>query len=205
MLTDSSKDIPDVILSELKKHGSWLEIEPDTTLLRKGQFVKVIPFVIDGLVKVYTELDAKEFLLYYIKPQESCIMSFAAGFKNEPSKVFAISEERSNLLLLPVEKIKYLLSNNQEFSSFFFDQYNKRYVGVLDTLQQIIFNNLDVRVLNYLKKKLELSQSNPLKISHRQIANDLGSSREVISRIVKKLESQNYLIQHKTSIELLEL
>ncbi len=93
------------LLTEIAQNSSIHSFEKNTEILRKGQYVKVIPVVIKGLVKVFTEYNEKELLLYYIKPSESCVMSFAVSLKNEPSKVFAITEEATEILLLPVDKL----------------------------------------------------------------------------------------------------
>ena len=97
--------LEDDLLLEIADYGEWIELEPGMQLLREGQYVKVIPIVMTGLVKVFTQFENKELLLYYIRPSESCIMSFSAILNNDPSKIFAITEELSQLLLIPAEKI----------------------------------------------------------------------------------------------------
>ncbi len=181
------------------------DIPKNIQILREMQYVKVIPIVLEGLVKVFTRHEDKELLLYYIKPNESCVMSFAASLKNEPSKVYAITEEDSKILLLPTDKIPEWVKKYPDINSLFYQQYNLRYSELLDTINHLLFNKLDVRLYNYLKEKAKLTNTNPLKISHRQIASELGTAREVITRVIKKLESEGKLIQHSSSIEIFEL
>lgn len=181
------------------------DIPKNIQILREMQYVKVIPIVLEGLVKVFTRHEDKELLLYYIKPNESCVMSFAASLKNEPSKVYAITEEDSKILLLPTDKIPEWVKKYPDINSLFYQQYNLRYSELLDTINHLLFNKLDVRLYNYLKEKAKLTNTNPLKISHRQIASELGTVREVITRVIKKLENEGKLIQHSSSIEILEL
>ena len=145
----------------------------------------------------------KELLLYYIKPQESCIMSFAAGMKNEPSKIFAVAEEDTSALLLPTDKVALWVRDYPEVNHLFFQQYNLRYSDLLTTIHQLLFERMDKRLLDYLVNKSLLTGRNPIKISHRQIAAELGTAREVISRIMKKLENDGKIRQEANTIEIL--
>jgi CRP/FNR family transcriptional regulator, anaerobic regulatory protein len=194
---------PDLV-EEILGTSSILELSENTELLRKGQYVKVIPIVLEGLIKVFTRQNEKELLLYYIKPDESCIMSFAASLRNEPSKVFAFTEETTRVLLLPVDRVAEWTKQFPDINTLFFQQYNLRYGELLDTIHHILFDKMDKRLLDYLEEKVSLINKNPLKISHRQIANELGTAREVISRVMKKLENEGKVIQHSNSIELLK-
>lgn len=188
---------------EIESSSSVVEVSAETEILREGQYIKVIPLVLEGLVKVFTKYEDKELLLYYIQPNESCVMSFTASLKNEPSKVFAITEENSKILLLPVEKVAQWIGEFPDLNSLFFQQYNIRYSDLLETINQLLFDKLDKRLLDYLEEKVRLTRKNPLKISHRQIANELGTAREVISRVMKKLEQEAKVKQLGTTIEIL--
>jgi CRP/FNR family transcriptional regulator len=191
------------LVSEIISVSLNKDIPKGSIILREGQYVKVIPIVTEGLIKVFSRHEDKELLLYYIKPNESCIMSFAASLKNEPSKIFAITEEDTTALLLPVDKISGWIKQFPDFNSLFFQQYNMRYSELLDTINHILFDKMDKRLYDYLQEKYKLTNKNPLKVSHRQIANDLGTAREVISRIMKKLESEGKVKQLTGSIEIL--
>jgi CRP/FNR family transcriptional regulator len=193
---------PDLI-SEILTSAITKEISRENTILREGQYVKVIPIVLEGLIKVFTRHGDRELLLYYIRPNESCIMSFAASLKNEPSKVFAITEEDTLALLLPVDKVSIWTMQFPDINALFFQQYNMRYSELLDTIHQVLFDKMDKRLFDYLQEKIKLTNNNPLKISHRQIANELGTAREVISRTMKKLETEKLVKQHSNSIEIL--
>jgi CRP/FNR family transcriptional regulator len=93
------------LITELLEVSVVKTFPPNTELVREGQYVKYIPIVLDGLVKVFTQFEAREILLYYIKPEQSCIMSFSSCINNDKSKIFAITEEESNILLIPSEKM----------------------------------------------------------------------------------------------------
>lgn len=193
---------PDLV-SEITATAITRDIPKENEILREGQFVKVIPIVLEGLIKVFTRHEDKELLLYYIRPNESCIMSFAASLKNEPSKVFAITEEDTTALLLPVDKVSTWTKQFPDINFLFFQQYNLRYSELLDTIHHVLFDKMDKRLIDYLQEKVSVTNHNPLKISHRQIANELGTAREVISRTMKKLETEKLVIQHSDRIEIL--
>ena len=179
-----------------------MEIPKDTEILREGQYVKVIPIVLEGLVKVFSNFNEKDLLLYYIQPNESCVMSFASSLKNDPSKVYAITEEDSKILLMPVDKVIKWIDQFPSINQLFYQQYNLRYSELLETINHVLFNKMDKRLLDFLVEKKKVTQQNPIKISHRQIANELGTAREVISRVMKKLENEGKIKQHSQSIEI---
>lgn len=190
------------LISEIMKHSKNVVIPPDTEILREGQYVKVLPIVLDGLIKVFTRHQDKELLLYYIQPDQSCIMSFAAGLKNEPSRVFALTQEETTALLLPIDKVFSWTKQFPEINTLFFQQYNLRYSELLNTINHILFDKMDKRLYDYLKEKAKISGKNSVKISHRQIASELGTAREVISRVMKKLENEEKVKQHTGKIEI---
>src|SRR6056297_3254245 len=192
------------LISEITDSAMQKDIPKGTEILREGQFVSVVPIVLDGLIKVFKQYEERDLLLYYIKPNESCIMSFAAGLKNKPSNVYAQTEEDTTVLLLPIEKITGWINQYPDLNSLFFQQYNLRYSELLDTIQQVMFNKMDKRLYDYLREKIELLDRNPLKISHRQIASDLGTAREVVSRVMKKLEQEGKVKQQANGIEILK-
>lgn len=188
--------------ADILPHAQLIKLPADHELLREGQYVKVLPIVIIGLVKVISRFDDRELLLYYIQPNESCVMSFASGLNREPSKVFAYTEEDSELLLLPTDKLPGWIKQFPTLNELFFQQYNQRYSDMLDTIHHLLFNKLDQRLLSYLREKSELRRENPLKITHKQIAHEIGTVREVVSRVMKRLESDGKVLQEGNSIRI---
>ncbi len=191
------------LLSEIKDRAIEKTVPENTVILKEGQYIKVIPLVLEGLLKVYTQYQEKELLLYYIQPNESCVMSFSSGLKNEPSKIYAMTEEETHMLLLPVDDVMRWTKNFPDFNSLFFSQFNLRYSDLLETINQLLFDKMDKRLLDYLQQKVKMTQKNPLKISHRQIAAELGTAREVISRVMKKLETDGHVRQIGNSVEVI--
>lgn len=174
-----------------------------TTLIREGQYLKHLPVIIEGIVNVYSQFDGKELLLYYIKPKQSCIISFTAAIYNQPSQIFAVTEEVSKIVLLPTNKVEEWTSKFPRFNKLFFDLYHLRYLDLLDTINQLVFKTLDQRILSYLVEKSELMDTDLIEIRHRQIANDLGTAREVVSRVIKKLEKEQKVKQTSGGIKIL--
>jgi CRP/FNR family transcriptional regulator len=130
-------------------------------------------------------------------------MSFSAGMNEIPSNVVAVTESESTILLIPIAKVKLWINEFKEFNSMFYSQYNSRYGELISAMNHVLFDKMDKRLFDYLEEKVKLTNKNPIKISHNQIANDLGTAREVISRVMKKLQEQNKVIQHSNSIEFL--
>ncbi len=199
MLSFLKPDLVSKILSE----STIKEFPKGTELLREQQYVKVLPIVINGLVKVYSRFDEKELLLYYIEPDQSCVMTFYAALKNTPSKVFAITEEASKVILIPVHLLPNWLKEYPDFNELFYNQFNLRYSELLDTIGHLLLDKMDKRLYDHLKKKLELTSGNAIIMSHNQIANELGTAREVITRVLKKLEIDGKVIQNGGEIRII--
>ena len=188
---------------QMQTAGETMDISANTEIIKPGQYVRAVPLIITGAVKVFTGSEEKELLLYYIQPNESCIMSFSACINHEKSKIHAVTEKESTILLLPSEKIQAWISEYPLINMLFYRQYELRYTDLIDTINDLLYNKLDKRLLGYLSEKAAITGNNPVKLSHREIAAELGTAREVISRLVKKLESQQLLKQQADGIEIL--
>lgn len=208
MISDQIKPNLDFLgrefIDEIETYGKLEKLAAGTNLLRPGQYIKVIPLVIEGLLRVYTTREDKELLLYYIKPAESCIMSFSAGIDHSTSQIYADCVEESLILLLPVDKVQEWIYQYPRFSKLMYSQYNVRYLDLLNTVEEVIFDPLDIRLWNHIKHLSSLKQTTTLDIRHHQLANELGTAREVISRIIKRLETQGYLQQTPKGIKILK-
>lgn len=182
------------LIDQIYLKSKVIEVEKSTEILRAGQYVSVVPIVLSGLVKVYTFSDDKEFLLYYIKEYESCIMSFTAGINHEMSKINAVTEEKSTLLLLASSDVIKWSRQFPEFTTFYLKFYQNRYQDMVDTLRHVVFDHLDQRILDYLKNRMEIEGDQSIKITHKEISTDLATSREVVTRILKKLENDKKIM-----------
>ncbi len=163
-------------------------------ILTEGGHVQHIPMVVSGLVKVYKEDgEGNELLLYYINQGESCIMSATSCVQHQTSSVKAVIEEDAEILLVPAEKALEYGRTYPTWNTFFFGLFNQKYDELLHVIGILTFGNKEARLLDYLQKKSAVSESKTLSLTHQNIADDLGSSREVISRLLKKMEKEGVL------------
>ena len=190
---------------EIKKQSELLKISAGSELIKKGDYVKSVPLLLDGVVKVYSRYKEKELLLYYIKRDESCIMSFTSVIQNSRSLIYATTEQDSNVLLLPARSVQKWIQKYPSLNKLFYNQYHIRYNDLLDTIEQLVFFNLEERLMDYLKTKFDHTDSGVLDVTHKQIADDLGTAREVISRTIKKLERKNKIVQTNSGIKIHEV
>ncbi len=188
---------------EIATYGLIKEVPGGVEILKEGQYVKVIPIVLEGLVKVFTRAEEKELLLYYIGPAQSCIMSFSAGLSNVPSRIFAFTEDSSILLLLPSDRLGKWVRQYPQINELFFQQYNLRYTEMLDTINSLLFDKMDQRLYNYLVEKSKLKGEKILLLRHKQIAGELGTAREVITRVMKRLEQEGKVRQLPEGIQII--
>ncbi len=194
-------DLSETVVDVLNEHGKIIEIEKGEEILRQGQYVKVIPLVIEGVLSVVSHYEEREILLYYITAGQSCIMSFMSGIKRMPSRVVAVAEQNTKALLIPVEPLPQWLKKYPELNSLFFNEFDTRYIDLLNTIHQVIFLKLDQRLLHHLEQKASVNNKKRIKITHKQLALELGTSREVISRIIGVLEREKRIKQFEDGIE----
>jgi CRP/FNR family transcriptional regulator len=160
-----------------------------SVILNENAHIRSIPIVAKGTLKVIrTEEDGREILLYYIKAGESCIMSFLGGMHNETSKVKAEVEEDAEILFLPIEKVTLFIKEYPQWLDYIFRLYHKRFEELLEIVNAIAFKKVDERLFALLQKKKALTGANTLNITHEQLANELGTARVVVSRLLKQLE-----------------
>lgn len=193
-------DLP--FVEVLLEQCSILHIPKGEEVIKQNGFTPGVPIVLEGLIKVSTQHDHKSLLLYYIEPGQSCVMSFSSCLKGNPSQVFATTVEDTKILLVPIDKLEIWLKQYPSFNTLFYSQFETRYSDLLGNIQQLLFYNIDERLYEYLKNKITLSGKRNTKITHKQIANDLGTAREVISRTLKKLEKKGQIIQSSEGIRL---
>lgn len=192
------------LVDKILKESTIMTFPKGTEILREKQYVKVLPIVIRGLVKVFSRFDEKELMLYYIEPEQSCIMTFYASLKNTPSKVYAITEEDSQVILLPVHFLPLWLKEYPDFNELFYNQFNLRYLELVETIRHLLLDKMDKRLFDHLRKKTELIHQEWLKVSHVQLANELGTAREVVTRALKKLVLDGKILQVSGKIKIID-
>lgn len=197
------KSSPD-LLKKLYKYSVIKEYDSGTVILNENASVRSIPIVVKGTLKVIrTEEDGREILLYYIKSGESCIMSFLGGLHNETSKVKAEVEDDAEILFLPVDKVSLFIKEYPQWLDYIFRLYHKRFEELLEIVNAIAFKKVDERLLTLIYKKQELTGNEILTITHEQLANELGTARVVVSRLLKQLEEMEKVTLGRNKITLL--
>ncbi len=188
--------------SAIKQRGQLVEVAAGTTILNEGSYVKTVPLLLSGLAKVVKVEAGKEMLLYYIYPLESCIVSIHCGINDLKSHVRAIAEEPTTALLLPASEVANWQSTFSSFNEFVMELYQKRFFNVLDAFNALAFQRLDERLLSFLRAKSETLGSKEVRSTHQELSDELGTARETISRILKKLEADDRLTLHRGWIEI---
>jgi len=184
--------------------GQIKSFPAETIILDIQSYIKSIPIVLSGSIKVIkTDEDGQEILLYYIKPGESCIMSFLAGLHNDKSKIKAVVEEEAEILLIPIEKAGEWIKEFPEWTDFIFTLYQKRFEELLEVVNAVAFQKLDARLLNLLNQKADLFHSKEISITHQQLADELGTTREVVSRVLKQIEKSKLITLSRNKISLM--
>ncbi|MEP7164906.1 MAG: Crp/Fnr family transcriptional regulator [Ferruginibacter sp.] len=175
-----------------------------TVILNIHAYIKSIPIVLSGSIKVIqTDEEGREILLYYIKPGESCIMSFLAGIHNDSSKIKAIVEEDAEILLIPVEKASEWIKKFPEWTDFIFNLYQKRFEELLEVVNAVAFQKMDTRLLQLLNQKSALFHSKEISVTHQQLADELGTTREAVSRVLKQMENSKLIALSRNRISIL--
>ncbi|WP_027380925.1 Crp/Fnr family transcriptional regulator [Chryseobacterium daeguense] len=187
---------------ELNKHAIITDIKAKSEIIREGQKNKFVPFLLKGSIRVFTLNDGRELIYYYIRPNDSCLMTFSSIFTDHVSRVYAVAEEDSEVLLIPISVVHEWLIKFPEINRVFYHEYDKRFSDVMNMVNDAVFHRLDKRVLNYIRQQITITGNNPVKLTHREIANNLGTSREVVSRVLKKIENEGEISQTKEGIKL---
>ncbi|MDQ6843942.1 MAG: Crp/Fnr family transcriptional regulator [Bacteroidota bacterium] len=189
------------LYDELLEHGTIKEVKAGDTLLKVGQTIRSTILIIDGLVKLYREdNEGKEFFIYHLNAGQACSLSMVCAAKHETSEVLAKALTDATVFAIPLEYMDEWMSKYKSWHQFVITSYRNRFEELLKTIDAIAFTGMDERLEYYLKKQVE-QLGNNLKITHQEIASDLNSSREVISRLLKKMEAKGWLTIHRNSIE----
>jgi CRP/FNR family transcriptional regulator, anaerobic regulatory protein len=193
------------LLQELSSKSKIVHVKAGDTILDIGQTVRQIPLILEGSVKVFrTDDEGRELLLYYLNSNESCAMTFTCCMQQYPSEIRAVAEDDVTLLALPVSVMDEWLARYPTWKAFVMRTIRNRFNELLKTIDQIAFQKLDERLVHYLKEKTRLSGSTLINLSHQQIADELATSRVVISRLLKKLENDKKILLFRNQIKVLK-
>ena len=160
-------------------------------IMNENSYIRAIPIVLTGSIRVMrVDEEGREILLYYIRPGESCMMSFLGGIHSETSNAKAVAEEDVEILFIPIEKAGMLIKDNSEWLDYIFRLYHKRFEELLSVVNEVAFKKMDDRILHFLKEKQKLIGSNEIAITHQELSEELGTSRVVVSRLLKQMEGE---------------
>lgn len=172
----------------------FLQLPANEVIVDFHKYVKNIPVVMEGSVKVLSEDNqGREITLYHIKPGESCVASILGSLSNSTSKVKAVTIEDTKILMLDSKRMYDLIRNNPKWFNFFIQLYQTRFEELLEAVNRGSFQTYEEKVLALLRKRSQLLKTQVIEITHKQIADEFGTSREVISRVLKKLEKDKHL------------
>ena len=193
------------LLKEIEEVSIYKEVKKDEKLIEIGSYVKSMPLLINGAIKILREdNEGNELFLYFLEKGDTCAMTLSCCIGQGKSEIRAVAEVDSSLYMIPVQKMEEWTSKYKTWRNFVFVSYHKRLLELLETIDNIAFLNLDKRLLKYLQDKSKISNSKIVSSTHQEIAYDLNTSRVVISRLLKTLENKNVIELQRNKIILLE-
>ncbi len=192
------------LIEDILKCGDVKNFKEGEVIMDYGKKIKFMPLILSGNLRVMRrDEEDREILLYYLGSNESCAMAYACCMEAKKSEVKAIAEDNVELITIPHEKLDEWLVKYPSWKSYVFNSFTQRFNELLKSLESVAFHKLDERLVKYLKKKAKVSGKSAIQLSHNQIAEELGTSRVVISRLLKQLENDKKLVLYRNEIKLL--
>lgn len=206
MLADLLPRFEPELIALLEKEGVQKRFKAGEIIMRTGQYIKSTALILDGQVKIYRENpEGGEFFMYYLGRGQACAVSLICAIQSQISEIMARAEEDTEVLLIPVQLMDNLMNQYKSWYQFVIQTYRQRFDELLAVIDHVAFRNMDERLEFYLKRYADQNHTKTIPLSHQEIADDLNSSREVISRLLKKMEQQQLLVLHRNMIELTTL
>lgn len=195
------------LLDKIEEEAELKTFEGGEVLMKTGQYFKSILLIVDGLIKIYREDDSgQEYFMYYLQPGQACALSMISASKQEKSEIMAKVVEPTTVIAVPLSVMDKWMQDYRSWYHFVIETYRKRFEELLNTLDHTAFRSMDEKLLFYLKREQEIKKTNILSINNTEIAQELNSSREVISRLMKKLAERGMIKVLKNQlIEILDL
>ena len=190
------------LLNEIE-HSEIIEINPGTVILKENEFIKVIPLVLEGSIKL-RKLDpnGREIIFYHIEPGESCILSITSCLNDKESQAEAIIEKKTRLVVVEAEKIRSWMDRFPTWRKFVVKLYYNRLADLMTLVDLVLFKSVDARLIQHLK---DHAVNNEVETTHQQLAGELGTAREVISRLLKQMERDNLISLHRGKVKIINL
>lgn len=192
------------LVKEIQQLGSIRSFKEGDLIMDYGKYIQMMPLIISGTVKVLRkDENGNEILLYYLSSNESCSMAYSCCVEAKKSEVKAIAEDDVELIAIPHTKLDEWLCKYPSWKNYIMRSFNERFLELLKSIETIAFHKLDERLIAYLKEKQRLSGSSIIKTSHYLIADELATSRVVISRLLKQMENDKKIILYRNEIKLM--
>jgi len=196
----------DALLQEINSVGTYKDVSEGFKLIEIGDYIKSMPLLVSGAIKILREdKDGDELLLYFIEQGDTCAMTLSCCLGNAKSEIRAIAETDTKLIMIPVTKMEEWLGKYKSWQKFVLQSYHNRMTELLEAIDTIAFLKMDERLFKYLKDKAMVNHNEVIVVTHQKIARDLHTSRVVISRLLKSLENAEKIELHRNSIKILDL
>jgi CRP/FNR family transcriptional regulator len=193
------------LIKEMQQFGELKYFKEGDIIMDYGKYIRMMPIILKGTVKVYRKDDSgKELLLYYLSSNESCSMAYSCCVEAKKSEIKAIAEDDVELIAIPHDKLDEWLCKYPSWKNYIMRSFNERFLELLKSIESIAFHKLDERLMGYLRERKRLSGSNVIKASHYMIADELATSRVVVSRLLKQLENDGKILLYRNEIKLLK-
>lgn len=196
----------DALLVQVEAVGIYKRIPQGQTIMDIGEPITHMPLLLNGAIKILREdADGDELLLYFLEKGDTCAMTFSCCMGKNKSEIRAVTENETELLMIPVKQMEVWMGKYKSWQQFILDSYHTRMMELLETVDTLAFMRLDERLLKHLQDKAKVSHDENIHTTHQDIALDLHTSRVVISRLLKKLEKEGKLEMHRNHIKVLEI
>jgi len=194
------------LLQEIISIGEYKKVKEGTELIDIGSDIEYMPLIITGAIKILREDEnGDELVLYFIEQGDTCAMTITCCIGQKKSKIRAVTEVETELLMIPIQKISEWMNKYKTWQMFILQSYHERMQELLEAIDTIAFLNMDERLLKYLKDKAMINRNEVIQVTHKEIANDLHTSRVVVSRLLKALEIKGEIKLHRNQIQILNL
>lgn len=193
--------------NEILEKGIVFSFAAGDVLMDYGRHISHIPLIIKGGLRILREdeTSGKEVFLYYLKTGDTCAMSMTCCSQKKKSEIKAIAEDNTQLIMIPVENMEIWLKKYPSWKNFIFETYQNSYEKLMTNIKAISFQKLDQRLLAYLREKAIINHKTTFQITHQEIAHELNSSREAISRLLKRMEQEQIVKLGRNFIKLLTM
>lgn len=207
MIHQLFRDFEPELVQEIEANALLKDIKAGELLMRTGQYFRSTLLVVSGLVKVFREdEEGNEYFMYYLEPGQACALSMICATRQQASELMGKAMTDTQVLTIPLDLMDSWMSKYKTWYYFVLESYRSRFEEMLLTIDHIAFRNMDERLLYYLQRQQKTLKSDIFQVNNTEIAQELNSSREVISRLMKKLSEQGKIrVLKNQQVEVIEL